>query len=216
MKTKRRIKAIIKRMEEVEQTSEIIAGKNVLKWVLDDDMDISEIFEYLSEPQSKLSKNMFAYDEKQMIWVMEDPIDRGKVYICNSRPIYTPSFWWHRRELSSVTQEISYGEDFIQLKQIFPCAEFHWENLEEVFQKFRLFFRTREHLEKYIKYFFVYDDSDRVFLTPDDRKNYAAELKVFPGYLKDALEKTYGLKWMYNTTKEGELLWAMKNKRKEL
>lgn len=214
MKQKRRIKAIIRRLEGNSDSDSILA-KKVLEWVLDDGADFNEVISSIEEPQSKTSLNLFAYDKPQEVWVMVDPFYDNKVFIENTRPSHTPPSWWKRVPLDDLTEEVSFGEDPLRLTESYTGETISWIEIDNIFNHFRDLFRTRKSVEKYVEFFFKVDWSDMVTISASERKVFQQENKVSPSELKRAIEDYLNSDWKYDYTKNKENIWALQRRKSE-
>lgn len=212
MKPKRRIKAILRRLDAASQSEEIQLAAKVLNWVLDDDSDFNDIFKEIEEPKSKNSFNMFAYDKPQEVWIMPNPYDGDEVYLASTRPNYTPVRWWTKVELDNIDKNIVYGEDFLELKISYKTDIISWVEIDNIFNHFRDLFRNRDEVEKYVKNFFNIDETDKLLLTSEERKNFQKANNINPNELKTALEKAYQAEWLYTYRKKGDDIWALKKR----
>ena len=209
MKPKRRIKAILRRLHAASQTNEIQLAAGVLSWVLDDYSDFNDIFSEIQEPKAKSSLNLFAYDKPQEVWMMVEPYEKEDVYISASRPTYTPQRWWEKVELDKIDKNIVYGEDYLDLAASYKTDTLSWIEMDNIFTHFRDLFRNRGEAENYAKNFFTIDESDKLLLTPSERKEFQKKYRINANKLKAEIEKYYNAKWQYTYREKGEDIWAL-------
>ena len=214
MKQKRRIKAIIRRLD-AGSTEDHLLAKKVLEWVLDDGADFNDILPDIEEPQSKASLSMFAYDTPQEVWIMPDPFYEDKVYIESSRPSYMPPSWWTKGTLEQIEAEgktLSFGDDPLRLQDSYKGKTISWVEVDNIFKHFRDMFRTRKTAEKYASNFFSIDKSDMVTVSATERREFQKENKVSPSELKVRIEEELSADWKYSYTENKEDMWALQKK----
>lgn len=208
MKQKRRISAIIRRLEKMNRTAEVATALKTLQWVLEDGVeDFSEIIPSVQEPKPKLTAELFQYDKEQFVWVMKDPLNEGAVFIADKLPKHTPKFWWEKRPLSEISEEVSFGDDYLEIELSFGEREkISWVEIQNVFTHFSGLFRTKKDCEKFLSYYYPIDWENYLEIGEEDR----AVLEIKTSALRAAVEEYYDAEFIYSFKRKGEIIWAMR------
>ena len=213
MKNKRRIRAIYNKLRLSDRTAEVKAAQDILAWVLEEDGApefFEEIIEGIQEPRSRLSSNVYAYDEVQEVWTMIDPTNPNQAYITQTKPDFTPDSWWVKKPLDDIKEEIVFGMNY--LGEIIPndYGYVSWELVEELFSTYRTSFRTRAQVVKFLEHYYPIDYTGRLDVGEEERKILAERDNLSTTSLRAGVEDYFKADWVYTYKEKGERIWAMK------
>lgn len=213
MKTKRRIRSIYNKLKTADRTDDIMLAQEILAWVLDEG-EGAELFEEIvptiEEPKSRLSANLYAYDQVQEVWWMPNPKNREQCFIAQTRPSYTPQGWWTKKPLDEIQEEVLFHEYYLGVVASNDQGRLDWTSVENCFVLYREMFRTRSQVEKFLSHYYPIDFQSQVLVGEKDRQTIAESTGLKTTALREEIELTFDADWVYTYKKDGERIWAMK------
>lgn len=216
MKNLRTIKAAYRKLRALQNpTEDAKLALRLFDWIFDEEnsLFISDILPQISDSKSRLLDDTYAYDAADWHWVMENPHKSGQYIMEKKKPSHTPSNWWKKVDRNEFEKDVIWTPDYFELFELLEGLEsVSWVAVEDIFQNYRDWFKNRAAVEKFLSFYLPINYTDRIVISPIERREVIERQNVNKARLKEYFEKEFSAEFICEVKEKGESLWWLKKK----